>query len=85
VKSSHRIYKEKRTDKTWWVDNSDVKGEFLFTFDKKKFYNLFADYPDKLSVREWIVFNAENPYWKEFFEERNDEYETKHLEEIEGF
>ena len=30
----------------WWVDNPDVKGQMLFSFDKKNVFNLFADYPD---------------------------------------
>ena len=82
MKSNLSIYKEKKTDKVWWVDNCDTKGEYLFTFDKKKLYNLFADYPDKLTVEEWMTFNAENPYWVEFFEDRNLTYEANHLKEI---
>ncbi|OQA66942.1 MAG: hypothetical protein BWY38_01652 [Ignavibacteria bacterium ADurb.Bin266] len=64
------FYKNKDTDIIFWVDNPDVRGEFLFTFDKKKIYNLFADYPHKLTTQEKIIFDKENPYWVEFFKDR---------------
>lgn len=65
------FYKENPTDKIWWVDNSDeVKGEWLFSFDKKKIYNMFSDYPWKLTPKEKEIFDKENPYWKEFFKDR---------------
>lgn len=78
-----RIYKDKSSDKVWWVDNEGVIGEFLFTFDKKHVYNLFRDYPQKLSVEDWITFNKENAYWANFFRDRNLEYAMSHLDELE--
>lgn len=65
------FYKENDTDIVFWVDNVDYIGEFLFTFDKKKIYNLFADYPHELTSREKDIFDKENPYWRNFFEERS--------------
>lgn len=42
---SNKFYKNNISDSIWWLDNADdVKGEWVFTFDKKKFFNLFADY-----------------------------------------
>lgn len=80
-------YKDSKDSKMWWVDKTKdgvvVIGENLFTFDKKKVYNLFADYPDKLSVKDWIIFCDENEYWVEFFKDRNEEYIMKHTDEIE--
>ena len=68
---SNNFYKENNTDKIWWVDNSnDKKGEVLFSFDKKKVYNLFADYPHNLTETEREIFDKENPYWAEFFKDR---------------
>ena len=65
------LYKENDSDIIFWVDNVENKGEFLFTFDKKKIYNLFADYPHNLSKEEREIFDRENPYWHDFFIDRN--------------
>lgn len=61
------FYKENKSDKVWWVDTVDKIGEYLFSFDQKKIYNLFSDYPQNLSPEEKAVFDKENPYWKKFF------------------
>ena len=62
------FYKKNPEDKIWWVDNGDeVKGEMVFSFDKKKLYNLFKDYPQNLSKEEKEIFDSENEFWKEFF------------------
>ena len=58
------FYKKEKTDNVWWYDKFDTTGEMLFSFDRKKLYNLFRDYPKKLSVTEWIIFNKENDYWE---------------------
>ena len=63
------FYKNKPSDKIYWIDNIGVIGEFLFSFDKKKIYNLFSDYPQKLTKEEKIIFDKENPYWADFFKE----------------
>ena len=64
------FYKNNDNDIIFWVDNKDSVGEFLFTFDKKKIYNLFADYPYMLTKNEKIIFDKENPYWQDFFTDR---------------
>ena len=61
------FYKENDTDHIWWVDTVDRIGLYLFSFDRKKIYNLFSDYPHKLSAEEKRIFDEENPYWKAFF------------------
>ena len=66
----HKFYKEKSNDTIFWVDNNDCIGEFLFSFDKKKVFNLFADYPWKLTPNERDIFDKENPEWAEFFKDR---------------
>jgi len=63
------FYKNNPTDKVYWIDNIGVVGEFLFSFDKKKIYNLFRDYPQKLTAEEKKIFDKENPYWADFFKE----------------
>lgn len=65
------FYKENETDIIAWVDNTEVIGERLFTFDGIKIYNLFADYPHNLSKEEKAIFDKENPYWCDFFKDRN--------------
>jgi hypothetical protein len=62
--------KNNPTDKIWWVDNPDVKGEFLFSFDREKVFNLFVDYPWKLTKEQIRIFDKENPYWADFFKDR---------------
>lgn len=64
------LYKENETDIISWVDNVDVFGEHLFTFDGVKIYNLFADYPHNLSKEEKAIFDKENLYWRDFFKDR---------------
>ena len=64
------FYKMNKNDKIWWTDryvtDTDGKivdymiGEYLFSFDKKKVYNLFLDY-HKLSKSEKAIFDKENP------------------------
>ena len=66
----YKFYKENEADQVWWVDTSDRDGEFLFSFDKKKVFNLFADYPHNLTPEQKEIFDKENPYWKDFFKDR---------------
>lgn len=71
MEQSSKLFKNNPSDRIWWVDNADdVKGEWIFTFDKKKFFNMFQDYPWKLSVEEKEIFDKENPYWADFFKDR---------------
>ena len=66
------FYKKTKNDIIFWIDNVDNIGEFLFTFDKKKIYNLFSDYPYKLTENEKRIFDKENPYWRDFFADRSE-------------
>lgn len=61
------FYKNKETDTIWWAESLDTFGEFLFSFDKKKIFNLFADYPQNLTKEQKEVFDKENPNWRDFF------------------
>lgn len=66
----YNFYKNKETDKIYWIYNLDSVGERLFTFDKKVIFNLFADYPHKLSKEQKEIFDKENPFWADFFKYR---------------
>ena len=66
-----RFYKNNPADKIWWIDNSDTQlGVWLFSFDKEKIFNMFADYPHNLTPEQKEIFDKENPYWADFFKDR---------------
>ena len=67
----NNFYKNNESDSIWWVDNQDTIGEHLFSFDKKCVFNLFQDYPHKLTEEQKKIFAEENPEWVKFFEDRN--------------
>ena len=64
-------YKDNLGDSIWWLDNrGEAIGEYVFSFDKKTQFNLFQDYPHKLTKEQKEIFDKENPYWANFFEGR---------------
>lgn len=65
-----RLFKNHADDKILWVDTSDNDGDWIFTFDRKTFFNMFSDYPHKLTNEQKQIFDKENPYWKDFFQDR---------------
>ena len=68
---NNKWYKDEPTDKIWWLDNTDEKvGEWIFSFDKEMTFNMFADYPHKLTPEQKEIFDKENPYWADFFKDR---------------
>ena len=67
---SDRWDKNEQTDKVWWKDMPDRVGEWVFSFDKVKEYNLFKDYPHNLTHEQTKIFDEENPEWVEFFKDR---------------
>lgn len=71
METKYEFYKKEKTDTIYWVDNVGTIGEFLFSFDKKKVFNLFRDYPHSLTANEKKIFDKENPYWKDFFSDRS--------------
>ena len=56
-------------DKVWWKFTGNI-GEHIFSFDKIHEFNLFQDYPYKLTAEQKNIFDKENPYWKNFFRGR---------------
>lgn len=70
MEQSNKFYKNSPDDQIWWVDNPDTVGEWLFSFDKEKVFNMFADYPHNLTAEQKAIFDKENPFWKEFFSDR---------------
>lgn len=60
------FYKESEECLVWWIESIDQVGEHLFSFDRKKIYNLFMDYPQNLTAEEKEIFDRENPFWRDF-------------------
>lgn len=56
--------------KVIWIDNLEQVGEMNFTFDGKKIFNLFQDYPHELTQEQKAIFDEENPFWAVFFKDR---------------
>ena len=67
---SNNWYKNEATDQIWWKDTPDQIGLWLFSFDKKKVFNMFKDYPHNLTSEQKAIFDKENPEWKDFFKDR---------------
>lgn len=61
---------ENKSLKFAWLDNPEKIGEMNFTFDGKKIFNLFRDYPYKLTQEQKALFDKENPFWADFFKDR---------------
>lgn len=70
MKGENDFYKRNEADKIWW--KRGIIGEWLFSFDKKKVYNMFRDYPHNMSKKEVELFDTENPYWAEYFKDRRE-------------
>lgn len=71
MESNSKFYKENETDKIWWIDNAkDCVGVWLFSFDRQIVFNLFEDYPWELTPEQKAIFDRENPYWADFFKDR---------------
>lgn len=69
--SEYVFMKEHENDVIWWVESPiERDGEFLFSFDRKTVFNLFADYPWKLTKEQKETFDQENPHWRDFFADR---------------
>ena len=70
MEDQNKLFKRNPKDLIQWVDNDRI-GIFEFTFDEgKTIFNMFRDYPYKLSDSQKAIFDKENPYWAEFFADR---------------
>lgn len=70
--SNNTFYKNNPDDVIWWVDTPDTEGEWLFSFDQETVFNMFADYPHKLTPEQVKIFDKENPEWADFFRDRKE-------------
>lgn len=67
--ASNKFIKNNESDGIWWVDTEAI-GVWEFSFDKKTIFNMFRDYPYKLTPKQKAIFDKENPYWANFFSDR---------------
>ncbi|WP_410061810.1 MULTISPECIES: DUF7675 family protein [Ruminococcus] len=63
-------YKNKGTDTIWWKDDPTVIRVWIFSFDKTTEFNMFHDYPYKLTKEQKQIFDKEKPEWADFFKDR---------------
>ena len=66
---SNGQYARNDGEKIWWK-NTDTIGEWVFSFDMKKDYNMYHDYPHNMTKDEVELFDKENPYWANYFKDR---------------
>ena len=69
-KTEYEFYRKDKKSKVWWAYVKGYKGIHIFSFDKMKTYNLFHDYPYKLSPVEKAIFDEYEPFWAKFFKKR---------------
>ena len=69
------FYKRNSTDKIWWKQGN--VGEWLFSFDKVKVFNMFRDYPYNMTEGQVEIFDEENPFWADFFADRKDDKQAR--------
>ena len=55
--------KNNENDVIMWAYDPERDGEHLFSFDGVHVFNLFADYPHKLTAEQKTIFDRENPVW----------------------
>lgn len=66
-----KFYKEHPGDQIWWLTPDQV-GVWEFSFDRKKIYSMYRDYPHAMTPEEVRIFDRENPYWAEYFKDRRE-------------
>lgn len=64
------FYKKNESDVIWLADDPENVGEFKFSFDKKKIFFLYKDYPHALTPAQKATFDHENPEWADYFKDR---------------
>lgn len=60
--NKYEFYHANEGDTIWWAEYPDMPdGEFLFSFDRVRVFNFFADYPQALTEEQKAIFDRENP------------------------
>ena len=60
----YEFFQRKKGNLIWWIDCFDddkrIIGDFRFSFDRKKVFNFWRDYPEKLTDERIKIFQNEN-------------------------
>lgn len=64
----YSFYRRNPDDRVWWVRLKGQKDPLLFSFDRKKIFDFWTDYPDRLTKEQKTLFDRENPFWAKFYE-----------------
>jgi hypothetical protein len=71
--------KDRQDKKIWWRFSKDPivppDDKFVFSFDRVQEFDLFQDYPYKLTKEQKEIFDKEEPFWADFFKNRTEEWE----------
>lgn len=72
MSNKYQWYKEEETDTIMWLDHrGEIFGQHIFSFDGGKTqFNMFRDYPWKLTPEQKEIFDKEQPFWADFFRDR---------------
>ena len=68
-------YKNKETDTIWWKDDPTVIGVWIFSFDKTTEFNMFHDYPYKLTKEQKQIFDRNLEEFIDKWKNRENKYE----------
>ncbi len=61
-KNRYPMYKKNKNDTIWWVHfMGEKQGEYVFTFDRKTFHQLYTGKNSQLTEEEKEIFKNENP------------------------
>ena len=63
-------HRKDENSKVWWAYVEGYKGIHIFSFDRVRTFNLFRDYPYKLTEEEKRIFDECEPFWARFFKNR---------------
>lgn len=67
IKGFRSFIKKDAKSKVWDAIPEEEDGGMYISFDCKKIYNLYKDYPDNMTEEEIEIFEKERPLWKKLF------------------
>ena len=66
IQGYENFRKDNENSEIWWTSKIADIGELNISFDKKKIYNLYKDYPYNMTEKEIEIFEKEEPYWAKY-------------------